>query len=105
MKVVDSTGIAGPRRGRVVSGQAAVFAGLAAIFVVSNAGARVIPVSLDWTDIASISKAAVTIEVCVEPPLRRGHPIHDQLFSALRNLGADYAHLQPYNIFPRLAVA
>lgn len=105
MKVFDATGVPGLRRERVVSGRAVAFAVLATIFVVANAGARAIPVSLDWSDIASISKAAATIEVCVEPPLRRGHPIHDQLFSALHNLGADYAHLQPYNIFPRLAVA
>jgi len=104
MKVFESTKTLGPRRARVTLGRAAALAGLA-IFVVATAGARVIPVSLNWTDIASVSKAAVTIEVCVEPPLRRGHPIHDQLFAALHNLGADYAHLQPYNIFPRLAVA
>jgi hypothetical protein len=40
----------------------------------------------------------------VEPPLRRGHPIHDQLFEALKGLRADYAHFQPYNVFPRIAV-
>src|SRR5579862_8107158 len=104
-KVFESTEVQRPRRGRFAYGRAAARAGLAAIFLVATAGARVIPVSLDWTDIASVSKAAVTIEVCVEPPLRRGHPIHDGLFAALHNLGADYAHLQPYNIFPRLAVA
>ncbi|HEY4969425.1 MAG TPA: hypothetical protein VII35_05930, partial [Steroidobacteraceae bacterium] len=59
----------------------------------------------DWRDIITISKAQVSIEVCVEPPLRRGHPIHDQLFGALKDLQADYAHYQPYNVFPRLAVA
>jgi hypothetical protein len=62
-------------------------------------------VSPDWTDVAAVSKASVSIEVCVEPPLRRGHPIHDQLFGALEALGADYAHFQPYNVFPKLAVA
>ncbi|HVW69671.1 MAG TPA: hypothetical protein VHB68_11890 [Steroidobacteraceae bacterium] len=58
-----------------------------------------------WNDIARTSRAAVSIEVCVEPPLRRGHPLHDRLFGALRDLGADAAHYQPYNVFPRLAVA
>jgi len=62
-------------------------------------------VSPDWSDVAAISRANVSIEVCVEPPLRRGHPIHDQLFRALKDLGADAAHFQPYNVFPRLAVA
>ncbi|MGH7105807.1 MAG: hypothetical protein ACREFT_04810 [Acetobacteraceae bacterium] len=105
MKGFKSTEMPGRRRARVVPVWAAVFTGLAASFPHANAGARVIPVSLDWSDIASVSKTAVTIEVCVEPPLRRGHPIHDKLFAALHDLGAEYAHLQPYNIFPRLAVA
>jgi hypothetical protein len=64
-----------------------------------------IVVSPDWRDVVGVSKATASIEVCVEPPLRRGHPIHDQLFDALKNLRADYAHFQPYNVFPRLAVA
>ena len=69
------------------------------------AGAPPITASLDWRDIVAVSKARVSIEVCVEPPLRRGHPIHEQLFGALKDLQADYAHYQPYNVFPRLAVA
>ena len=69
------------------------------------AGAAVIMVSPDWKDVLVTSKASVSVEVCVEPPLRRGHPIHDQLFAALKGVAADYAHFQPYNVFPRLAVA
>jgi len=73
------------------------------------AGVAADPALLDvspaWKDVIGVSKASVSIEVCVEPPLRRGHPIHDQLFAALKELGADYAHFQPYNVFPRLAVA
>jgi hypothetical protein len=64
-----------------------------------------IVISPDWHDLTATSRASVSVEVCVEPPLRRGHPIHDQLFAALRDLKADYAHFQPYNVFPRLAVA
>jgi hypothetical protein len=69
------------------------------------AGTAPLTVSPDWHDVAATSKARVTIEVCVEPPLRRGHAIHDQLFGALKDLHADLAHFQPYNVFPRLAVA
>ncbi|HUI59960.1 MAG TPA: hypothetical protein VLX90_07045 [Steroidobacteraceae bacterium] len=69
-----------------------------------RAGAA-LTVAPDWNDIARVSTARVSIEVCVEPPLRRAHPIHDQLFAALKGLGADAAHFQPYNVFPRLAVA
>lgn len=102
MRVLES---GGPPLRRSAPAWAAALAGLAASCWLANAGARVIPVALDWSDIAAVSRAAVTIEVCVEPPLRRGHPLHDRLFAALHGLGADYAHLQPYNIFPRLAVA
>lgn len=64
-----------------------------------------IKASPHWDKIATVSKANVSIEVCVEPPLRRGHPIHDRLFAALKDLGADYAHYQPWNVYPRLGVA
>jgi hypothetical protein len=70
-----------------------------------NSAPEPITVSPNWSDVLGVSKASVSIEVCVEPPLRRGHPIHDELFAALHGLGADYAHFQPYNVFPRLAVA
>jgi len=84
--------------------------GLIAVLLFTSAAAlsstgELLTVSPDWKDVAGVSKASVSIEVCVEPPLRRGHPIHDQLFAALHGLGADYAHFQPYNVFPRLAVA
>jgi hypothetical protein len=64
-----------------------------------------IETTLNWNDVVRESNAIVSVEVCVEPPLRRGHPIHDQLFAALKALEADYAHFQPWNVFPRLAVA
>ena len=105
MRVFAVTEARGRRSGRAAPMRVAALTGLMAVFLCASAGARVIPVALDWHDIASVSKAAVSIEVCVEPPLRRGHPIHDELFAALHDLGADYAHLQPYNVFPRLAVA
>jgi hypothetical protein len=78
---------------------------MAALWTQSALAAGSITVAPNWKDVAAISKAAVSIEVCVEPPLRRGHPIHDQLFDALHKARADYPHFQPYNIFPRLAVA
>jgi len=81
---------------------------VATVLVVLSAAApagTALRVAPDWKDIARVSRASVSIEVCVEPPLRRGHPIHDPLWAALKSLGADAAHFQPYNVFPRLAVA
>jgi hypothetical protein len=37
--------------------------------------------------------------------MRRGSPIHKQLFEALQNLKADYLHFQPWRPYPRIAVA
>jgi hypothetical protein len=58
-----------------------------------------------WKEIIGVSKANVSIQVCPEPPMRRGHPIHDQLFKALRYLGADYPRLQPWFPYPKMSVA
>lgn len=62
-------------------------------------------VSVQWDKSVRVSKTSVSMEVCVEPPMRRSSPIHDQLFQALHKLGADYARLTPWNPYPRLAVA
>ncbi|HLY58445.1 MAG TPA: hypothetical protein VKS60_22980 [Stellaceae bacterium] len=80
-------------------------AAISACLVSAHAEGEPVNVAPDWQNIALISKATASIEVCVEPPLRRGHPIHDQLFAALRDARADYAHYQPYSVYPRLAVA
>src|SRR5690242_8055823 len=64
-----------------------------------------IAIAPDWTRITGISRTEVSIQVCVEPPMRRGSPIHDQLFAALRNLKANYARFQPWRPYPKLAVA
>jgi hypothetical protein len=64
-----------------------------------------IHISPDWSRISGISKTQISIQVCPEPPMRRGHPIHDQLFSALRDLKVGYARFQPWRPYPRLAVA
>lgn len=59
----------------------------------------------NWAQIVGISKTSVSIQVCVEPPMRRGSPIHDQLFAALHSLKVDYARFQPWRPYPKLAVA
>ena len=64
-----------------------------------------ITISPDWTKIVGVTKTVVSIQVCPEPPMRRGSAIHDQLFAALRDLKADYARLQPWRTYPKLAVA
>ena len=62
-------------------------------------------VNADWGKVTYTSKTVVSMENCVEPPMRRGSPIHDQLFKALRDLHADYARYSPWFPYPKLAVA
>src|SRR5216683_1429664 len=58
-----------------------------------------------WDKVTSESKATPTLQVVVNPPLRRGTPVHDNAFRALHDLGADYVRYVPWLPYPRLGVA
>lgn len=62
-------------------------------------------VSIDWRNNVGTLKTFLSMEVCVEPPMRRGSRIHDQLFRALGELNADYLRYSPWFPYPKLAVA
>src|ERR1051325_4293292 len=62
-------------------------------------------VTIDWNKVVRESKTTATLQVVVNPPLRRGSPIHDRTFAELRKLGADYVRYVPWLPYPRLAVA
>jgi len=64
-----------------------------------------IELSMDWGSAVATSKTTISVQVCPEPPLRRGHPLHTRLFESLRGLGAEYARLQPWHPYPKLSVA
>lgn len=51
-----------------------------------------------------MSRTTLTTHVWTAPPLRRGSPIHDKAFGALRYLNADLARFLPWYSHPRLAV-
>jgi len=61
-------------------------------------------IGVEWDKGLRTSKTAVSIAMCVEPPLRRGSPIHDQLFEAVRDLRGDYVRFVPWHPYPKLAV-
>ena len=71
-------------------------------YLSADAPVRVIP---NWGKRTGVSKTVVSMEVCVEPPMRRSHRIHNQLFNALENLDADYLRFSPWYPYPKLAVA
>jgi hypothetical protein len=61
-------------------------------------------VTVDWSKIEMTSRTTPTLQVVVNPPLRRGSSIHDGAFAALHDLGADYVRYVPWLPYPRLAV-
>ncbi|HEX4425697.1 MAG TPA: glycosyl hydrolase family 39 [Terriglobales bacterium] len=58
-----------------------------------------------WDKTVSVSQTTATLQVVVNPPMRRGTPIHDNVFKTLRDLKADYVRYVPWLPYPRLGVA
>ena len=63
------------------------------------------PIKVDWSKVVRESRTTATLQVVVNPPLRRGSAIHDRTFEELRKLGADYVRYVPWLPYPKLAVA
>jgi hypothetical protein len=65
------------------------------------------PVKLSphWDKVTSISKTTATLQVVVNPPLRRGTPIHDDAFKSLQETQADFVRYVPWLPYPRLGIA
>ncbi|MGZ4731992.1 MAG: GH39 family glycosyl hydrolase [Terriglobales bacterium] len=61
--------------------------------------------NVHWDKVTSVSKTTATLQVVVNPPLRRGTPIHDNVFKSLSDLGADYVRYVPWLPYPRLGIA
>ncbi|MDR3702260.1 MAG: glycosyl hydrolase family 39 [Candidatus Sulfopaludibacter sp.] len=58
-----------------------------------------------WDAVSQVSNTTPTLQVVVNPPLRRGSAIHDSAFRALHDLGAEYVRYVPWLPYPKLAVA
>jgi hypothetical protein len=63
------------------------------------------PLKVDWSKVVREMKTTPTLQVVVNPLLRRGSPIHDRAFEELRKLGADYVRYVPWFPYPRNAIA
>ena len=59
----------------------------------------------DWSKVGRTSQTSVTLQVVVNPPLRRGTPVHDNAYKAVLDLGADYVRYVPWLPYPKLGVA
>src|SRR2546425_10827613 len=62
-------------------------------------------VAAHWDKVTGVSKTTATLQVVVNPPLRRGSPIHDAAHKSLRDIQADYVRYVPWLPYPKLAVA
>ncbi len=62
-------------------------------------------VQVDWKKVQEVSKTTPTLQVVVNPPLRRGSQIHDRVFENLKALGADDVRYVPWLPYPKLGVA
>ena len=62
-------------------------------------------ITVTWDKTIFVSQSTATLQVVVNPMLRRGSPIHDGSFAALKALGADYVRYVPWEPYPKLAVA
>ena len=71
----------------------------------ATSGLDVPPVTINWESTILISRSTPTLQVVVNPPLRRGSTIHDPVYAALRDLGAENVRYVPWLPYPRLAVA
>jgi len=79
------------------------FAGIA---VASSPAAEPVgKVTASWDKVTRVSQTTPTLQVVVNPPLRRGTPVHDNTFKALRDLQADYVRYVPWLPYPKLGVA
>jgi hypothetical protein len=62
-------------------------------------------VKVDWLRVERTSETTPTLQVVVNPLLRRGSTIHGRIFQALKDLRCDDVRYVPWLPFPKLAVA
>jgi hypothetical protein len=70
-----------------------------------SAGEQPASLKIDWNRVTRESQTVPTLQVVVNPPLRRGSQIHDRVYEELKRLGADYVRYVPWLPYPKLAVA
>ena len=70
-----------------------------------SSNSQEVKIALDWDKLIATSKTTPTLQVVVNPMLRRGSPIHEQAFQALKDLQADYVRYVPWLPYPKLGVA
>jgi hypothetical protein len=70
----------------------------------AHAGASA-SIDVDWARPGRRSRTTPTLQVVVNPMIRRGSPIHDNVYAALRALRTEYVRFVPWFPYPQLGVA
>ena len=83
----------------------AVLLALASGSVFAQGAPSAIPAVVVRWDRKNLNHTVPTLQAVVNPMLRRGSPIHDAAFAALRRLGCDYVRYAFWLPYPKLAVA
>lgn len=60
---------------------------------------------INWEKTVMVSRSVPTLQAVVNPMLRKGSPIYEASFRALRNLGAEYVRYGAWYPYPKLSVA
>src|SRR3546814_17115484 len=63
------------------------------------------PLHINWNKIVSESRSTATFQVVVNPMLRKGSPIYEPSFDAIRRLNAEYVRYGAWYPYPRISVA
>jgi hypothetical protein len=67
--------------------------------------AEPVKVSVDWAKTTAVSNTTPTLAMVSYPILRQSSPIHDQVWSTLKELHGTYVRYQLWQAYPRLSVA
>ena len=73
--------------------------------ITSTAQSTPAKVTIHWDKPIRTLQTTPTLQVVVNPPLRRGMPVHDNAFQSLHDLGAEYVRYVPWLPYPKLGVA
>ncbi len=78
------------------------------VFIISLSGNQIFaqtkPLSINWKTATKISNTTPTLQVVVNPMLKRGASIHKASFQALKDISADYVRFVPWFPYPKAAV-
>ncbi len=83
------------------------YIGLISLFIlipIQGLNAQEKTVTINWNNVDVVSKTTPTLQVVVNPMLKRNAPFHKENFQALEDLGADYVRFVPWFPYPTAAV-